>query len=92
MQIQQKQTILLFEDEPGGKEIVCQTGTCPGHFSEYYQKQYRAIIDSIKFNSQNNEVESDPDEAEILYPPGTKFKVANRVDVDWQVILNYEEL
>lgn len=37
-------------------------------------------------------IESDSDEAEILYPPGTKFKVANRVDVYGQVILNYEEL
>lgn len=92
MQIKQKQTILLFEDEPGGKEIVCQIGTCPGHFSEYYQKQYRAIIDSIKFNSQNNEVESAPDEAEVLYPPGTKFKVVNCVDVDGQLFLSYEEL
>ncbi|ORM70496.1 PAAR domain-containing protein [Pantoea rwandensis] len=33
-----------------------------------------------------------PNEAEVLYPPGTKFKVVNRVDVDGQIFLNYEEL
>jgi len=32
-----------------------------------------------------------PKEAEVLYPPGTKFKVINRVDSDGQVFLNYEE-
>ncbi|WP_128603144.1 ADP-ribosyltransferase [Pantoea wallisii] len=32
------------------------------------------------------------DEAEFLYPPGAKFKVVNRIDVDGQVFLNYEEL
>lgn len=33
-----------------------------------------------------------PNEAEVLYPPGTKFKVVNRIDADGQVFLNYEEL
>ncbi|MDH2068765.1 PAAR domain-containing protein [Pantoea sp. GD03673] len=33
-----------------------------------------------------------PNEAEVLYPPGTKFKVIDRVDSDGKVILNYEEV
>ncbi|MEB5972960.1 DcrB-related protein [Pantoea dispersa] len=78
VQIWQKQTILLLDDEPGGKKIVCYIGTCPGHFSEYYQKQYRAIIDSIKFNSQNSEAGSAPvasDSSDIFFSLDNDTKI-----------------
>lgn len=51
IEIWQKQSIVLLDDEAGGKKIVCYIGTCPGRFSDYYAKQYQEIIGSIKFNS-----------------------------------------
>ncbi|MFB6324862.1 ADP-ribosyltransferase domain-containing protein [Pantoea deleyi] len=33
-----------------------------------------------------------PKEAEVLYPPGIKFKVIDRVDSDGKIFLNYEEV
>lgn len=33
-----------------------------------------------------------PNEAEVLYPPGVKFKVINRVDNGSKIILDYKEL
>lgn len=49
-EIWQKQTIVILDDEIVGKKIVCYIGTCPDNFSDYYNKQYQAIIDSIRFN------------------------------------------
>ena len=34
---------------------------------------------------------SDYPEAEVLYPPGTKFEVTGRVDDNGKIFLNYEE-
>lgn len=50
--IWQKQTIVLLDEEIRGRKMVCYIGTCPDHFSEYYQKQYNAIISSIKFREK----------------------------------------
>ncbi|MCG8711034.1 DcrB-related protein [Brenneria sp. 4F2] len=47
--IWQKQSVILLDEGRYGKKMVCYIGTCPNDFSEYYQKQYQSIIDSIKF-------------------------------------------
>ncbi|ENB7663019.1 DcrB-related protein [Enterobacter cloacae] len=46
----QKQTIILMDEHPAGRKMVCYIGTCPGEFSDYYHNQYQAIIRSIKFH------------------------------------------
>ncbi|NUU67682.1 DcrB-related protein [Enterobacteriaceae bacterium BIT-l23] len=58
-QVIQRQTVVLLNDAPVGKKIVCYTGTCPGEFTGYYKKQYGEIIKSIKFhhNSDNDKPE-----------------------------------
>ncbi|AMO49852.1 hypothetical protein GA0061071_107182 [Kosakonia oryzendophytica] len=48
--IYQRQTLILLEDPSVGKKMVSYVGTCPGEFSEYHQKQYQEIIQSIKFH------------------------------------------
>jgi len=59
-EIWQKQSIVLFDDDAGGKKIVCYIGTCPGRFNDYYTKQYHEIINSIKFNSRDSDHEPVP--------------------------------
>jgi hypothetical protein len=60
VEIWQKQSIVLLDDDAGGKKIVCYIGTCPGRFNDYYAKQYQEIIGSIKFNSRDSEHEPVP--------------------------------
>lgn len=48
--IYQRQTLILLDDPVAGKKIISYVGTCPGEFSEYHQKQYQEIIQSIKFH------------------------------------------
>lgn len=48
--IYQRQTLILLDDAATGKKMVSYVGTCPGEFSEYHQKQYQEIIQSIKFH------------------------------------------
>lgn len=47
--IWQKQCVVLLNDQPQGKKIVCFIGTCPGGFDKYYLRQYQQIINSIQF-------------------------------------------
>lgn len=48
--IYQRQTIILLVDLATGKKMVSYVGTCPGEFSESFQKQYQEIIQSLKFH------------------------------------------
>lgn len=48
----QRQTVVLLDEQPAAKKIVCYIGTCPDEFSEYYQRQYQDIIHSIKFHRE----------------------------------------
>ncbi|MCJ7925676.1 MAG: DcrB-related protein [Pantoea vagans] len=78
IEIWQKQSIVLLDDEAGGKKIVCYIGTCPGRFSDYYAKQYQEIIGSIKFNSLKNDDEPVPvaaDSAGIFFSLDNDTKV-----------------
>lgn len=59
-EIWQKQSIVLLDDDAGGKKIVCYIGTCPGRFNDYYTKQYQEIINSIKFNSCDSDSDHEP--------------------------------
>lgn len=61
VEIWQKQSIVLLDDDAGGKKIVCYIGTCPGRFNAYYTKQYHEIINSIKFNFCDSDSDSDSD-------------------------------
>ncbi|ORM70495.1 DcrB-related protein [Pantoea rwandensis] len=60
VQIWQKQTVILLDEELSGKKVVCYIGTCPGKFGEYYQKQYQTIINSIRFNHSESDIEPLP--------------------------------
>lgn len=78
IEIWQKQSIVLLDDEAGGKKIVCYIGTCPGRFSDYYAKQYQEIIGSIKFNSLKYDDEPVPvaaDSAGIFFSLDNDTKV-----------------
>lgn len=55
----QRQTVVLLDEQPAGKKIVCYIGTCPDDFSEYYQRQYQDIIHSIKFHRER---EAEPEQ------------------------------
>lgn len=78
VEIWQKQSIVLLDDETGGKKIVCYIGTCPGRFSDYYSKQYQEIIGSIKFNSLKCDAEPVPIAADS---PGIFFSLDNDTKV-----------
>jgi len=60
IEIWQKQSIVLLDDDAGGKKIVCYIGTCPGAFNDYYDRQYQNIISSVKFNSLDSLHEPEP--------------------------------
>lgn len=78
VRICQKQTVLLLHEEAGGKKIVCYIGTCPGQFSEYYQKLYQSVINSIKFNASGNEIKSvpvPPDSSDIYFSLDNDSKI-----------------
>jgi len=47
----QKQTVILFNDQPSGQRVVCYIGTCPGEFSDYYHLQYQEVMKNIKFHT-----------------------------------------
>lgn len=49
----QRQCVVLLDEQPAGKKIVCYVGTCQGEFNDYYLRQYRDIIASIKFHQQS---------------------------------------
>lgn len=51
----QKQTVVLLDDNPAGKKMVCYIGSCPDTFNDYYQQQYAGILTSIKFHHNNDE-------------------------------------
>ncbi|UDJ84552.1 DcrB-related protein [Kosakonia oryzae] len=55
----QRQTVVLLNEQPTGKKIVCYIGTCPDEFSDYYQRQYQEIIQSIKFHRER---ETEPEQ------------------------------
>lgn len=48
--IVQRQCVVLLDEQPIGKKIVCYVGTCQGEFNDYYLRQYHDIIASIKFH------------------------------------------
>ncbi|MBJ2064543.1 DcrB-related protein [Serratia odorifera] len=50
--IWQKQQIVILDERPQGRKIVCYIGTCQNGFDEYYQRQYEQIIASIAFTRQ----------------------------------------
>ncbi|QOV70671.1 DcrB-related protein [Citrobacter sp. BDA59-3] len=52
----QRQTVILLDEPSSGKKVVCYIGTCPGEFTELYQKQYQDIIASIRFHHNQHEV------------------------------------
>lgn len=55
----QRQTVVLLDEQPTGKKVVCYIGTCPDEFSQYYQRQYQDVIHSIKFHRER---EAEPEE------------------------------
>lgn len=84
--IWQKQSVILLNDENQGRKIVCFIGTCPDKFSEYYQKQYRAIIASICFRKD----EKDDFVSEPL--PAASEEIHFALDNDSKVIFVFEKL
>ncbi|ALB65092.1 DcrB-related protein [Cronobacter dublinensis] len=50
--VYQRQTVILLNDPPEGKKMVCYIGTCVGGFLESHHWQYQEIMQSIKFHRQ----------------------------------------
>ncbi|ELY4664774.1 DcrB-related protein [Cronobacter muytjensii] len=50
--VYQRQTVILLNDPPEGKKMVCYSGTCVGEFLESHHQQYQEILQSIKFHRQ----------------------------------------
>lgn len=86
VQIWQKQSVILLNEERQGRKMVCFIGTCPNKFDEYYQKQYNAIIGSIRFRQE----EKDDFVSESL--PATSEKVYFALDSDSKELFVFEKL
>ncbi|WLI76399.1 DcrB-related protein [Kosakonia sp. H02] len=76
----QRQTVVLLDEAPAGKKIVSYIGTCPDEFSDYHQRQYQDIIQSIKFHRQSEaspEQMLPPDDPQIFFALDTETKHLN---------------
>ncbi|EXU77416.1 DcrB-related protein [Erwinia mallotivora] len=84
--IWQKQSVILMNDKQQSRKIVCFIGTCPDKFDEYYQKQYHAIIASIRFRQE----ETDDFVSEAL--PAASEEVHFALDCDSKELFVFETL